>query len=69
MGGKGERKVHSQSQKHHDIPLYSMPHLSLMKTGLPVRPCRKGLGFTSTYKVIECEWGVGRRERGRIVCC
>ena len=33
---------------HTHTPLYSMPHLSLMKTGLPVSPCKKGLGFTST---------------------
>ena len=38
-----------------------MPHLSLMKTGLPVRPCKKGLGFTSTCKVVEWERGGGER--------
>ncbi len=46
MQGRGD--AYTKNQDHHDVPLYSMPHLSLMKTGLPVRPCKKGLGFTST---------------------
>ena len=31
-------------------PLYSMPHLSLAMTGLPVRSLRKGFGLTGTLK-------------------
>jgi hypothetical protein len=29
-------------------PLYSMPHLSLTMTGLPVNSFKKGLGFNGT---------------------
>jgi hypothetical protein len=32
-----------------DLPLYSMPHLSLTMTSFPVRFAKKGLGFTMYY--------------------
>lgn len=42
-----------------DAPLYSMPHLSLATTGLPVRSLRKGFGLTGTC--------IGARTRGQRV--
>eukprot|EP00966_Prymnesium_polylepis_P053415 1235025-Prymnesium_polylepis.1 len=35
------------------LPLYSMPHFSLVMTGLPVRSLRKGFGLTGTCEAAE----------------
>lgn len=41
-----QQMISSHTQSH--SPLYSMPHLSLTITDLPVSSFRKGLGFTGT---------------------
>lgn len=48
------KRLGRQSEAGHaasgHAPLYSMPHLSLATTGLPVRSLRKGFGFTGTCR-------------------
>ena len=48
-----------------NLPLYSMPHLSLTMTILPVRSLRNGFGLTGTAAWGERLFWMGRGERER----